>query len=79
MGLRGDAAIVGIAEMKPERRPTGERMFSLEQWAELARVALDDAGIEASEVDGFVTSGPRGRGLRARDGRRVPRLCGQLR
>lgn len=57
MGLRGDAAIVGIAEWKPERKYAGERLFSIEQWAELARLALDDAGIPAHEVDGFVTGG----------------------
>jgi len=54
-GLRGDAAIVGVADWKPERKPTGPRQFMLEQWAELARLALQDAGIEAGEVDGLVT------------------------
>ncbi|MBI2761685.1 MAG: thiolase family protein [Chloroflexi bacterium] len=58
MGLRGDAAIVGIAEFKPERNPS-RRMFSIEQWAELARLALDDAGIAAGEVDGLVTPSVR--------------------
>jgi acetyl-CoA acetyltransferase len=56
MGLRGDAAIVGLADWKPERKPTTEPSFMLEQWAELARLALEDAGIEAHEVDGIVTS-----------------------
>ena len=53
MGLRGEAAIVGIAEWKPERRPTAPPMFTLEQWAQLTREALDDAGIDPSEVDGI--------------------------
>jgi acetyl-CoA C-acetyltransferase len=54
MGLRGDAAVVGIAEYAPERRFTGEAKFTLEQWADLAALALDDAGIAATEVDGIV-------------------------
>lgn len=57
MGLRGDAAIVGVADWKPVRKWTGRRAPMLEQWAELARVALDDAGIESGEVDGLVTPG----------------------
>jgi acetyl-CoA acetyltransferase len=55
MGLEGNAAIVGVADWKPERKPEGPPQFMLEQWAELARVALADAGIEADEVDGLVT------------------------
>jgi acetyl-CoA acetyltransferase len=55
MGLSGDAAIVGLADWKPERKPPEEPAFHLEQWAELARLALEDAGIEAREVDGIVT------------------------
>ncbi|MGE0542537.1 MAG: thiolase family protein [Dehalococcoidia bacterium] len=54
MGLRGDAGIVGYAELKPERHPA-RRSLSIEQWAELARLALADAGIASSEVDGLVT------------------------
>jgi acetyl-CoA acetyltransferase len=56
MGLQGNAAIVGIAELKPEKRPSGPEMFSIEQWAQLARMALLDAGIGAREVNGLVTS-----------------------
>jgi len=56
MGLRGDAAIVGIAELKPVRRPTDPGKFTLVQWAELARMALDDAGISPHEVNGIVTA-----------------------
>jgi acetyl-CoA acetyltransferase len=57
MGLRGDAAIVGIAEEKPERHFTGTPRFSIEQWADLVARALDDAGIAASDVDGIVSAG----------------------
>ncbi len=58
-GLRGDAAIVGITELKPERRPTSTPMFSIEQWTELTRQALDDAGIAPDEVNGIVATGIR--------------------
>jgi len=56
MGLTGNAAIVGHAERRPERRFSGERRFSLEQWADLAADALEDAGIDTREVDGIVCS-----------------------
>ena len=55
MGLRGEAAIVGVADWKPERKFSGTPAPMLEQWAELARLALEDAGIAADEVDGLVT------------------------
>lgn len=50
------AAVVGLAEWKPERiwsRP----MFSLEACAELAALALADAGIDKREVDGLCMGG----------------------
>ena len=56
MGLRGEAAIVGYVELKPEKKPSGQALSSLEQWAELARRALADAGIDKRDVDGIVTS-----------------------
>ena len=59
MGLNGGAAIVGIAEWKPERRPTAPPIFTLEQWAQLAKEALDDAGIDPREVDGIGATGIR--------------------
>ena len=55
MGLRGEAAIVGVADLAPERRFSGRPTPMLEQWAELARLALADAEIPADEVDGLVT------------------------
>jgi acetyl-CoA C-acetyltransferase len=57
MGLRGEAAIVGIAELAPVRKPTQPGRFTIEQWALLAKAALDDAGLGAGVVDGLVTSG----------------------
>jgi acetyl-CoA C-acetyltransferase len=53
-GLRGEAAIVGIAELPPRRKQ--ERLYmGLESYAELARMALEDAGLPLSEVDGLIT------------------------
>lgn len=56
MGLKGEAAVVGLAEYRHERNYVGPRRFTLEQWAELARMALDDAGLSASDVNGLVCS-----------------------
>ena len=56
MGLRGDAAIAGYVELKPEKKPQGNPLFCIEQWARLAQLALQDAGIDKHEVDGLVTS-----------------------
>lgn len=58
-GLTGNAAIVGIAEWKPERRPTNPPMFTLEQWARLSREALDDAGLSPADVDGICATNIR--------------------
>ncbi|SEH89188.1 Acetyl-CoA acetyltransferase [Mycolicibacterium rutilum] len=56
-GLRGDAAIVGYVELPPERlNKATPAPFTLEQWAELAAAALEDAGLRADAVDGIVTS-----------------------
>jgi acetyl-CoA C-acetyltransferase len=56
VGLRGEAAIVGMAELDPERKTTRKPATSLEQWAFLAKTALDDAGIRPDKVDGIVTA-----------------------
>ena len=55
MGLRGEAAIVGFAELPATKRPTGPLEFNLEQWARLAAATLSDAGLDASDVDGICT------------------------
>lgn len=57
MGLRGDAAIVGSAQYKPEKYATAPKMFHLDQAAELAHMALQDAGLKASEINGLITCG----------------------
>jgi acetyl-CoA C-acetyltransferase len=57
MGLRGEAAIVGIAELPAVRKPTGPGRFTIEQYALLAKQALDDAGIAADQVNGLISHG----------------------
>ena len=57
MGLKGEAAIVGFVELAPTRKPTAAPRFALEQWALLAKGVLDDAGLDASVVNGLVTTG----------------------
>ncbi len=52
-GLRGEAAIVGVADYKNERKYVGQRAFFLEQFADLTRRALDDAGLKKSDIDGL--------------------------
>ena len=59
MGLDGTAAIVGYAEFPHERKYTGPRQFTLEQWAELTRLSLSDAGLELQDIDGIVCTGIR--------------------
>lgn len=56
MGLQGRAAIAGYVELKPERKPQGEALSGIQQWAMLAQRALHDAGIAKGEVDGLVTT-----------------------
>jgi len=56
MGLRGEAAIVGIAELPAEKKPS-RSAFTIDQYARLAKLVLDDAGLDASVVNGLVTHG----------------------
>ncbi len=58
MGLRGEAAIVGCAQYRPERYVTAPRMFHLEQVADLAAIALRDAGLVLGQLDGLCIGGP---------------------
>jgi acetyl-CoA acetyltransferase len=54
VALTGRAVIAGVHEHPAVRRWTGPRSLAIEQWAELARLALADAGIRSDEVDGLV-------------------------
>src|ERR1700744_2292935 len=57
MGLRGEAAIVGFVELPPERlNKASPAPFVLEQWAELAAAALEDAGLSGDVVNGIAAS-----------------------
>ena len=55
-GLDGRAAIVGLVELAPERKPLRPLRFTIEQYALLAKAALDDAGLPADVVSGVVTA-----------------------
>jgi len=59
MGIKGQAAIVGAAQYKPEKYSTAPQMFHLEQVSELASIALKDAGLQAEQIDGLVIHGPQ--------------------
>jgi acetyl-CoA acetyltransferase len=55
--LRGEAAIIGIAELPAQRRPTGPPLFTLDQYALLAKLAVEDAGVEPAHINGLLTHG----------------------
>ena len=58
MGLKGNAAIVGVGEFKPEKFGPGvPGTYTLEQAAALARLALDDSGLGPEDVNGLVVTG----------------------
>lgn len=56
-GLRGEAAVVGVAQLPAERPARRPRRFAIEQWADLAAWALEDAGIDPRDVDGVACGG----------------------
>jgi acetyl-CoA C-acetyltransferase len=56
-GLRGEAAIVGIAELPAERRPTRPPQFTLDQYALLAKLVVEDAGVDPDRINGLLTHG----------------------
>lgn len=55
MSLRGQAAIIGAAERKPELNSRGETTLGM--LADIGMRAILDAGLEPAEVDGLVTAG----------------------
>ncbi|NTY57984.1 thiolase family protein [Mycolicibacterium sphagni] len=57
MRLAGEAAIVGIAELPAERKPTRPELFTLDQYAALTKLVLDDAGLDAGVVNGLISHG----------------------
>ncbi|OBK93321.1 transporter [Mycobacterium asiaticum] len=56
-GLRGEAAIIGIAELPAERRQSRPPSFTLDQYALLAKLVIEDAGVDPSVVNGLSTHG----------------------
>ena len=56
-GLRGEAAIIGIAELAAERRPSRPPLFTLDQYALLAKLVVEDAGIDPACINGLLTHG----------------------
>jgi acetyl-CoA acetyltransferase len=56
MGVQGLSAIVGTSQYKPERRPEGPPAFALDQVADLARLALADAGMTPDQIDGLAVT-----------------------
>jgi len=56
-GLRGDAAIIGIAELPAERKQSRPPSFTLDQYALLAKMVVDDAGVDAAVVNGLTCHG----------------------
>ncbi|HWO93312.1 MAG TPA: thiolase family protein [Dehalococcoidia bacterium] len=55
MSLRGKAAIVGIGELPTRRHYPGRSMEGL--CAEVARVAIEDAGLAKADIDGLIVEG----------------------
>ena len=56
MSLRGAASIIGIGELKPERRKPGRTGPGLAQ--EVAKLCIDDSGLLKEDVDGLITEIP---------------------
>lgn len=56
MKLRGVAAITGIGELKPTRSPEGKTTLGV--MAEAARLALEDAGLTKTDIDGLLVGPP---------------------
>ena len=56
-GLRGEAAIIGIAELPAEKRQSGPPSFTIDQYARLAKMVIDDAGVDSAVVNGLSCHG----------------------
>ncbi|MHB1128101.1 MAG: thiolase family protein [Bacillota bacterium] len=56
MSYQGKAAITGIGELKPTKRPEGRTVVQL--YAAAAREAIIDAGLEKRDIDGLLVTTP---------------------
>jgi acetyl-CoA acetyltransferase len=56
MGAQGLAAIVGVAQYKPQRRQEAPVVFPLDQVADLAGLAMADAGLAPQQIDGLAVA-----------------------
>src|SRR5580698_6845661 len=56
MGMQGLAAIVGTAQYKPQKRADAPVMFPLDQVADLAGLAMADAGLKPEQIDGLAVA-----------------------
>lgn len=56
-GLRGEAAIVGIAELPAQRKQTRPEQFTIDQYAALAAMVIADSGLDAAAINGLVCHG----------------------
>lgn len=57
MSLKGNAAAIGIAELKPSKEPPPD-VTPLKLMGQLTADALNDAGLEKKDVDGFLVGMP---------------------
>jgi acetyl-CoA C-acetyltransferase len=57
MAVQGTAAIIGIAELPAEKNQSGPPLFTLDQYARLAKMVVEDAGVDAGVVNGLITHG----------------------
>ena len=56
MSLQGSAAILGCAQYAPERRSDAPPAFALDQVADLAGLAMADAGLAPDQIDGLAVT-----------------------
>ncbi|MDP2948231.1 MAG: thiolase family protein, partial [Chloroflexota bacterium] len=56
MTLKGKAAIIGIGELKPTRTPEGKTSLGI--MAEVAKLAIEDAGLRLPDIDGVLLAAP---------------------
>jgi acetyl-CoA acetyltransferase len=56
MADRAQAAIVGTAQYKPRRRSDEPPVFALDQVADLAGLAMADAGLRPEQIDGLAVT-----------------------